>query len=228
MFRNLTSQIIFDTGWGWMNVCLKWPFAWNNSSLQPSWRFYLHCGSNGTSSPGIICVICQQVLCYLSEYGTSPMGTHLQEKAPITKVNEFTESEVTAFTCSMVEEISLAILKWRGCRGITIVSSQSHSIFNIQIIPYWPKWQTKGSKLAAEDIESPEVFQATWNHYLMSWFVSPGIPWNALSNTKLQWLFKALRDDILLPSATTTSYISGNNLDWLWIQLRNSCRDNIQ
>jgi chaperone required for assembly of F1-ATPase len=38
-------------------------------------------------------------------------------------------------------------------------------------------------------------------------FVLPHIPWNAISNLELQWSYKALRDDLLLPSATTLSTI---------------------
>jgi hypothetical protein len=38
-------------------------------------------------------------------------------------------------------------------------------------------------------------------------FVSPHIPWNAISNLELQWSYKALRDDLVLPSATTLSNI---------------------
>jgi len=38
-------------------------------------------------------------------------------------------------------------------------------------------------------------------------FVSAHIPWNAISNLELQRSFKALRDDLVLPSATTLSNI---------------------
>ena len=34
-------------------------------------------------------------------------------------------------------------------------------------------------------------------------FVSAHIPWNAISNLELQQSYKALRDDLVLPSATT-------------------------
>jgi len=33
------------------------------------------------------------------------------------------------------------------------------------------------------------------------------IPWNAISNLELQWLYQALRDDLVLPSDTTLRYI---------------------
>jgi hypothetical protein len=38
-------------------------------------------------------------------------------------------------------------------------------------------------------------------------FVSAHIPWNAISNLQLRRSYKALRDDLDLPSATTLSYI---------------------
>jgi hypothetical protein len=39
-------------------------------------------------------------------------------------------------------------------------------------------------------------------------FVSAHIPWNAVSNLELWWSYKALRDDIVLPSTTSLSNIS--------------------
>jgi len=39
-------------------------------------------------------------------------------------------------------------------------------------------------------------------------FVSARIPWNVISNLKLRWIYKALCDDLVLPSATTLSNIS--------------------
>ena len=38
-------------------------------------------------------------------------------------------------------------------------------------------------------------------------FVSAHIPWNAISNLEQQWAYKALPDDLALPSATTLSNI---------------------
>jgi len=38
-------------------------------------------------------------------------------------------------------------------------------------------------------------------------FVSAYIPLNAISNLQLRWSYKALRDDLVLPSATTLSNI---------------------
>jgi len=36
-------------------------------------------------------------------------------------------------------------------------------------------------------------------------FVSAHIPWNAISNLELQWSYKALRNDLVVLSATTLS-----------------------
>ena len=204
---DLTVQIIFDESWAPMNVGSKWPIAWNNSWHAPSWQFYLRCGMEENGTPGIICIVCHQVLRHPSEHGTSSMGQHLLAKAHIAKLNEFTESEVTELTSSMVNDTALAILKRKGSRGITIVSSLRQIIFYIQVVPYWPEWQTNRSNRAGKDFETSEFHQDTWNRYLMLWFVSAHIPWNAISNHELQRSYKALRDDLVLPSATTLSNI---------------------
>ena len=68
---NLTLQIIVDAWWDSMNEGSKRPIAWNDSRHAPSWRFYLHCGIEATGSPGIICIVCHQVLRHPSEHGTS-------------------------------------------------------------------------------------------------------------------------------------------------------------
>ena len=131
---DLTLQIIFDTWWASMNEGLKRPIAWNNSRHAPSWRFYLHCGIEETGSPGIICIVCHQVLRHPSEHGTSSMGKHLLAKAHIAKLNELTVSEVTELTSSTVAETALAILKRQGSRGIPIVSSQRKIKLTIQVL----------------------------------------------------------------------------------------------
>jgi len=186
-----------------MNVDWKRPIAWNNSRHVPWWRFFLHCGIEESGSPGIICIVCHQVLRHPSEHMTSSMGKHLLAKAHIAKLNELTESEVTEMTGSMVDETALAILKRQGSRRITIVCSQRKIRFDIHVDPYWQKWQTKRSKLAAKDFETSEFHQDTWNRYLMLGFVLAHIPWNAISNLQLRQSCKALRDDLVLPSATT-------------------------
>jgi hypothetical protein len=110
------------------------------------------------------------------------MGKHLLAKAHIAKLDESTEWEVTELISSMVDETALAILKRQGCRGITIVSLQRKIIFDIQFNPYWPKWQTKCSKLAAKNFETHEFLQGTWNRYVVLGFVLAHIPRNAISN----------------------------------------------
>jgi len=132
---DLTLQLIFDAWWASMNVNLKWPIAWNNSRHVPSWRCYLHCWIEETGSPGIICIVCHQVLCYPSEHGTSSMGKQLPATAHIAKSNKWTETEVTELISSMVDETALAILKRQGSRGISIVSLQRKTRFDIHIDP---------------------------------------------------------------------------------------------
>jgi len=146
-----------------MNVDSKRPIAWNKSQHAPSWWDYTHCGIAETGSAGIICIICHQVLYHPSQHTTSSMGKHLLAKAHIAKWNELTESEATELTSSTVDETALAILKRHGCRGITIVCSQTKIILAIQVDPYWPKWQTKRSKPADEDFEISEFPQDKWN-----------------------------------------------------------------
>jgi hypothetical protein len=96
----------------------------------------LHCGIVETASPGIICIVCRQVLHHTSQNRTSSIGKHLLAKAHITKLKELTESEVTELTSLTVDETALAILKRQGSRGITIVCLQRKIIFDIQFNPY--------------------------------------------------------------------------------------------
>jgi hypothetical protein len=74
------------------------------------WRFDLHCESEETGSPGMICVMCHQVLRHPSEYCTSSMGNGLLAKAHMTKFNKSTESKVSEWTKSTVNETALPIL----------------------------------------------------------------------------------------------------------------------
>jgi len=134
--NDLTLQLLFNAWWVSMYVYSKQPMDWNNSRHVPSWRLYLHCGTVQTGSPGIICIVCHQVLHNPSEHGTNLMGKHLLAKAHIAKLNELTKSEVTELTSLTVNETALGILKRQGCRGITIVYSQSQIIFDFQCIPY--------------------------------------------------------------------------------------------
>jgi len=133
-FSDLTLQIIFDARWASMNVGSKRPIAWNNSRHAPTWQLYLHCRIEETGSPGIICIVCRQVLCHPSEHGTSSMGKHRLAKAQIAKLNELTVSEVTELTSSTVDETALAILKRQWSWGIRIVSSQRKFKFTIQVL----------------------------------------------------------------------------------------------
>jgi hypothetical protein len=133
---DLTLQINFDAWWASMNVDSKRPIAWKNSRHVSSWQFNLHCGIEETGSPGIIYIVCQQVLRHPSEHGTSSQGKHFLAKAHIAKLNELTESEVTELTSLTVDETALAILKRQGSRGITIVSLQKKIILDIQFNPY--------------------------------------------------------------------------------------------
>jgi len=108
---NLCFQIIFDA-WGTSkNVSLKYPIGWSYSRYAPAWAFHLHWRIEETGSPGIICIICNQVLRHPSEHGTSSMGKHLLAKAHIAKLNELTESEVSELTSTTVDETASAILK---------------------------------------------------------------------------------------------------------------------
>jgi hypothetical protein len=91
--KDLPIQIRFEEWWTSINLDLKVSIASNNSGLAPSWRFYLHYGIEQTGSPGIICIICHQVLSHPSEHGTSSMGKQFLAQAHITKLNKITESE---------------------------------------------------------------------------------------------------------------------------------------
>jgi len=201
--RGLTFRIVFDARWALMNLCSTRPIAWNNSRHASSWGFNLHCGIEGTGSPSIIWIVRHQVLRHPSEQGTNSMETHLLAKAHLAKLIDLTLSEVTESTSSTVDETALAILKRQRSRGITIVCLQRKIIFDIQVDPYWTKWHTNPSKHAAQDFDTSEFDQGRWNRNLMLGLVSAHILWNAISNLELRPSYKALRDDLVLPSATT-------------------------
>ena len=46
-----------------------------------------------------------------------------------------------------------------------------------------------------------------WNRYIMSGFLSAHIPWNAIPNLELRRSYNALRDNLVLLSATSLSNI---------------------
>jgi len=135
------------------------------------------------------------------------MGKHLLAKAHIAELNKLTQSVVTELTSSTGDETALAIMKRQESQGIMIVSLQRKIRFHIHVDPCWQKWETKRSKLAAEDFETFEFHQDTLNRYLMLGYFSAYIPWNAISNLELRRSYKALRDDLVLPSVTTLSNI---------------------
>jgi hypothetical protein len=111
---DVTLQILIDDSWASMNVGSKRPITWNNSRHAPSWRFNLHRRIEETGSPGIICIVCHQGFRHKSEHGTSIIVTPLLAKAHFVKLSEFTVSEVTELTSSMVDETAMAILKRQG------------------------------------------------------------------------------------------------------------------
>jgi len=199
---NHTLQIFFDAWWTLMNVCSKHPIACNNSRHATSWWFICTVELRRPGSPGFICIDCHHVLPHPSEHGISSMGKHLVAKAHIAKLNEVTNPDVTELTSSMVDGTALAILMKQPGRGITIVSSQRKFIFDILLNPYWSKWQTKCSKLAAKDYETSEIHQATWNRYLKLRFLLAHIPLNAISSLDLRRSYEELRSVLVLPYTT--------------------------
>jgi len=136
-----------------------------------------------------------------------PNGDTHADESSHRKVKRIDTVEVNEWSSSTVDETALAIPKRQGSRRITIVKSQRKFIVDVQVDPYWPKWMTKRSKLAAMDFETSEYHQDTWNRYIMLGFVSAHIARDAISNLELRWSYKALRSDLVLPSTTTLSNI---------------------
>jgi len=132
-WSKLTFQKILDAWWASMNEDSKSPIDWNNYRLAPSWRFYLQCGIEKTGGPGIISIVCHQVLRHPSENGTNWMGKHLLANAHIANCNKLTVSEVTESTSSTIDEPALAIRMWQGCWGNLILSLQKTFKFTIQV-----------------------------------------------------------------------------------------------
>ena len=83
--RYTTHSSSRDTWRASMNVGSKRPIAWKHCRHASSRRFYLHCRIEETGSPGIICIVCHQVLCHPSEHGTSSMQKNLLANAHIAK-----------------------------------------------------------------------------------------------------------------------------------------------
>jgi len=57
------------------------------------------------------------------------------------------------------------------------------------------------------DWETCKFYQDTGNRYLMLIFVSTHIPWYAISNLELRRSYRALPNDLVLPSTMTLSNI---------------------
>jgi hypothetical protein len=99
-------------------------------------------------------------------------------------------------------------ISWRGKEVEELqVSLQSNIIIDIQVHPYWQKWQTKCSNLAANDIESFEIHEDMCDRYLVFGFVLAHITWNAISILEPQWSYKTLCNVLGRPSAMTVSNI---------------------
>jgi hypothetical protein len=129
--NDLMLQIIFDGWWTSMNVGSKRSIAWNHFQRTYSWWLFLRCGLEDNSCPGIICIVCHQVLRHPSEHGTSTMRNHLLANKQIAMLNQLPESEGTKLTSSTVDETALAILKRQGSREILIVRSKRKFVFDI-------------------------------------------------------------------------------------------------
>ena len=87
-----------------MNVGSKHPIAWNNPGHAPLSRLYLHCGIEETGRPGILRIVCHQLLHHSSQLGTSSTGKDMQPNEQIAKLNELTESEVSELTSTTIHE----------------------------------------------------------------------------------------------------------------------------
>jgi len=181
--------------------------AWKYSRNVLFPHFNLDCGIEDNSSPGIICIVCDQVLCHPSEHGSSSIGKHLLAKEHIAKFNELTESKVSQLTSTTVDDTALAMWKRQGSWRITIVSLQKKFIFDSLIITILIQLTDKMLQLAAKDFLTVELYQETWNHNLMLRFVSATIPWKAIANLELQQSNNALCSKLALPSACTICII---------------------
>jgi len=135
------------------------------------------------------------------------MGKQLLAKAHIEKLNKLPELEVTELTSSTVDETALAILKRQGSCGIQIVSSQRKFAIDFRFYSYRLNWQTKWSKLAAQNFDNAEFHQDTWNRYLILGFVSAHNPWNATSNLELLWSSSGPPSQSVLSSASRLNNI---------------------
>jgi len=183
---NHTLKIVLDARWASMNVGSKRPISSTSCRHAPLWWFYLHCGKEENGSPGIICLVCHQVLWHQSHHGTGWMGKHLLAKAHITNVKRINRVRGDWIEWLNGRWNSIGHPEESGSRRFTIGSSLCQIIFDIQVVPYWTEWHPKHSKLAANEFETSEFHQHRWNHYLRLGFVLEHIPWNTISNLDLQ------------------------------------------
>ena len=97
-------QMAFDTWWTSMKVETKHAIVWKSSRHASAWRFFRHCAIAENGNPGVICIVCHQVLSHPSENGTSTMGKHLLTKSHKAKLNELTAKEVRLLTGAAGDE----------------------------------------------------------------------------------------------------------------------------
>jgi len=103
-------------------------------------------------------------------------GETLAGKSSHRNVKQKTKLDGSEWTCSMVDDISLAILKRHWDQGITILSAQEKFIFDIQLWSILTKLTNNHCIHAAKDIETSKFHKDTWNSYLRFWFGSALIP----------------------------------------------------
>lgn len=121
-----TLQMAFDNWWKSMDVKTKHTIVWKTSRHAASWAYYKHCANAENGSPGIICIVCHQVLAHPSENGTSTMGKHLLTKVHTAKLSELTEQDRSLLTTATAGERALAVLKKKGSHGVMVVSLRVH------------------------------------------------------------------------------------------------------
>lgn len=169
---NLTLQIILDASGAWTNVSSKLPIVLDDYTHAPLCQSYLHCGIDETGSISIKYILCHQVLSHPSEVWMSWMGKHLLTNAYTGKLNELREAVVKQLTRSLFDETAFGIFNRQWSQQTTIVSLHSQIFFDIQVILYWLKWQTKHPKLAAKNVEISHFHQDTSSCYLMLGYLS--------------------------------------------------------
>jgi len=128
---DLTFRIMCDDWWASMNLSSKLHIGWNDSGHAPPRWYYSHYRCQETGRPGIVWIVCYQVLRHTSEQRTTWFRKHLLGNAHVAKWNKLTESAVTELTSFTVDETGLSILQNQGSRGILIVSVPIKFIFNL-------------------------------------------------------------------------------------------------